>query len=145
MLFPFSIKTSKCSSSWKNIIDPYAKLSVPDVVKYLYIKAFNLMSITNETRHTQWHETCKCKYGLDASVCSNKHRWNDDKCSCECNELIDKGVCVCVCVCVCLCVCVFVCLCVYVCVCMCVCVCNKVFIWNPSIFECECDVSCNVG
>ena len=41
----------------------------------------------------EWHETCKCKCRLDASVCNNKQRWNDDKCRCECKELIDKGVC----------------------------------------------------
>ena len=42
---------------------------------------------------TEWHETCKCKCRLDASVSNNKQRWNDDKCKCECKELIDKGVC----------------------------------------------------
>ena len=54
---------------------------------------FNLTSRTNETRHIEWHEICKCKYRLDASVCNNKQRWNNDKCRCECKELIDKGVC----------------------------------------------------
>ena len=34
---------------------------------------------TNETRHIKWHETCKCKCRLDASVCNNKQRWNNDK------------------------------------------------------------------
>ena len=34
---------------------------------------------------------CKCR--LDVSVCNNKHRWNDEKCRCECKELINKGVC----------------------------------------------------
>ena len=58
---PFSIKTSKCDSSCNNINDPYAKICVPDVVKNLNIKVFNLMSRTNETRHIEWHETCKCK------------------------------------------------------------------------------------
>ena len=38
-----------------------------------------------------WNSKCKCK--LDASVRNNKKRWNDDKCQCECKELIDKGVC----------------------------------------------------
>ena len=28
-----------------------------------------------------------------ASVCNNKQRQNEDKCGCECKELIDKGVC----------------------------------------------------
>ena len=31
--YPFSIKTSKCSGSCNIINDPYAKMSVPDVIK----------------------------------------------------------------------------------------------------------------
>ena len=29
------------------------------------------MSRTNETRHIEWHKTCKCKCRLDASVIVN--------------------------------------------------------------------------
>ena len=65
LFYPFSIKKSKCSGSCNNINDPYAKLCVPDVVKNLNIKVFNLMSRTNETRHIKWHETCKCICTLD--------------------------------------------------------------------------------
>ena len=115
VFYPFSIKTSKCSGSCNSINDPYAKICAPDVVKDLNVKLFDLMSRTNETRHIKWHETCKCKCRLDASVCNNKQRWNDDKCRCECKELIDKGVC------------------------------DRGYIWNPSNCECECDKSCNVG
>ena len=50
------------------------------------------MSRTNETRFIKWHETCKCKCRLDASVCNNTQCWNNDKCQCEC-KLIDKGIC----------------------------------------------------
>ena len=74
-----------------------------------------LMSRPKETRHIKWHETCKCKCRLDASVCNDKQCWNDYRCRCECKELIDKGVC------------------------------NKGFIWNPSKCECECGESCEVG
>ena len=59
VFYPFSIKTSKCSGNCNNINDPYAKICVPDVVKDLNVKVFNLMSRTNETRHVKWHETCK--------------------------------------------------------------------------------------
>ena len=89
---PFSIKTSKYGGSCNNINDPFAKMCVPDVVKNLNVKVFNLMSRTNETRHIEWHETCKCKCRLDARVCNNKQRWNYDKCRRECKELIDKGI-----------------------------------------------------
>ena len=72
LFYPFSIKTSKCSGSCNFINDPYAKLYVPDAVKNLNIRIFNLMSRTNERRHIKWHETCKCKCRLDASFCNNK-------------------------------------------------------------------------
>ena len=111
---PFSIKTSKCSGNCDNINDPYAKTCVPDVIKYLNVKVFNLMSRTNETRHIKWHKTCKCICRLDAIFYNNKQRWNNDKCRWECKELVDKGVC------------------------------DKDFIWNPSNYECECDKSCDI-
>ena len=98
-----------------NINDRYVKMCVPDVVKNINLKVFNLMSKTNETRHIKQHETCKCKCRLDASVCNNKQTWNEDKCRCECKELIDKGVC------------------------------DKGFNWNTSNCECEFHKSCNIG
>ena len=51
--FQSSIKTSKCSGSCNNINHPHAKICVPDVVKSLNVKVFNLMSKTNETRHIE--------------------------------------------------------------------------------------------
>ena len=105
--FPFRIKTIY------NSINPHAKLCVSDVVQNLNVRAFNLMSRTNVTRHIEWHERCKCKSRLDASVCNNKHRWNHDKYRCECKELIAKAVS------------------------------KKGFIWNPSNCKCKCYKSLN--
>ena len=48
VFYPFSIKTSKCSGSCNNINDPYAKMCVPDVIKNINVKVFNLMSKTSE-------------------------------------------------------------------------------------------------
>ena len=115
LFYPYSIKINKCKGSCNTINDPYAKISVPDNIKNTNVKVFNLMSKTNETRHIKWHKTCKCKCRLDASVCNNKQRWNEDKCRCECKVLIDKGMC------------------------------DKGFIRNPSNCECECDESCDIG
>ena len=66
VFFPFSIKTSNCGGSCNNINDPYAKLCVPDVFKNLNVRASNLMSGFNESRHIEWHETCKCKCRLQS-------------------------------------------------------------------------------
>ena len=112
LFYPHSIKINKCKGSCNKINDPYAKICVPDEIKNTVL---NLMSRTNETRHTQCHKTCKGRCRLDASICNNKQRWNDDKCRCECKELIDKEMC------------------------------DKGFIWNLSNCECECDSSCGIG
>ena len=75
VFYPFS-----CGGSCNNINDPYANICVPDVITDLNVKVISLMSRTNEMRNIKWHETCKCKCRLDASVCNNKQRWNNDKC-----------------------------------------------------------------
>ena len=59
IFYPFSIKTNKCSGNCNNINDPYAKICIPDVVKNLNVKVFNLMSRNNKTRHIEWHKKCK--------------------------------------------------------------------------------------
>ena len=57
IFYPFSVKVNKCSGNCNNISDPYARICVPDTVKNLNVKVFNLMPLTNETRHIKWHET----------------------------------------------------------------------------------------
>ena len=68
----------------------YVKICVPDVIKDVNVKVFNLMSRIDETRHVSWYETCTYKCRPDASVCNDKQRWNNDKCRCEYKELIGK-------------------------------------------------------
>ena len=115
MFYPFSIKVNKCSCNCNNINDPYGKICVPDTAKDLNVRVFNLVSRNNETRHIKWRKTSNCICRLDKIICNSKQRWNEDKCRCECKELIDKGVC------------------------------NKGYVWNPSNCECECDKSCSIG
>ena len=53
LLYPYSIKINKCRGSCNSINDPYDKICVPDVVKNMNVKVFNLMSRTNDTRHIE--------------------------------------------------------------------------------------------
>ena len=61
MFYPYNITIKKYKGSCNNINDPYAKLCVPDTIKNINVKVFNLRSKANETRHIEWYKTCKCK------------------------------------------------------------------------------------
>ena len=43
VFYPYSIKVNKCSGSCSSFNDPYAKLCVPDIIKNINVKIFNLM------------------------------------------------------------------------------------------------------
>ena len=88
---------------------------VPDVVNNLNVKVFNLMSKTNETRHIKWHEKCKCKSRLDASVCNKNNTGIMINAGLNIKNWFIKDLC------------------------------DKGYIWNSSNCECECDKSCDVG
>ena len=79
VFYPDSIRVNKCSGSCSNINDPYAKLCVPDIVKNINVKVFNLMSRINETRQIIWHETCKYVCRLTSAVYNSRQIWNEDK------------------------------------------------------------------
>ena len=44
IFYPFSIKVNICNGNCNSISDPYAKICVPDIVKNLIVKVFNLMT-----------------------------------------------------------------------------------------------------
>ena len=116
IFYPYNIKINKCSGSCNNINDPFEKLCVPDVIKNINVKVFNLMVRINETRQMIVHESCKYICRLTSAICNTKQVWNKDKCQCECREdLINKLVC------------------------------DRGYMWNPGSCECECDKLCGVG
>ena len=116
VFYPLSIKVNKCGGDCNTINDPMAKLCVPDVVKDMNIKVFNMLSRINETRKIVWHETCKCICRLTSATCNDKQEWNENKCSCECKEDLASKL-----------------------------VCEEGYIWNLSTCTCECDKYCEIG
>ena len=84
MFYPYSITINKCRGTCNTINYPNAKLYVPDTIKSINVKVFNLTLRANETRHIEWHKAKIWKFRLDGSVDNIKQRWNEDKCRCEC-------------------------------------------------------------
>ena len=72
VFYPYSIKVNKCRGSCNNISDSYAKLCVPDIVKNINLRVFNLLLRLNETKRIVWHQTCKCVCRLTSSICNSR-------------------------------------------------------------------------
>ena len=87
MTFPYKIKVDKYVGSCNDVENPYFKVCLPDVVKNVSVKSFDLISRKNVLRNISFHQSCKCDCLLDEKVCNNKQKWNESKCRCECLEI----------------------------------------------------------
>ena len=113
---PYNVLVNKCSGSCNALDDPMAKLCVPNIIKRVNMKVYNFLMRLNETRNVLWHESCKCVCRLNSSVCNNKQIWKSDTCRCDCNEDFASII-----------------------------SCDKGYTWNPTTFECQCDMWCKPG
>ena len=73
------------------------------------------MSVVNEWRVFFQHESCKCRCGLNESVCNSKQKWNHNESRWECKQLEDRSFC------------------------------KDEYIWKPSTCDCECKKAYKIG
>ena len=89
MTFPYKIKVDKCIGSCNDKDNPYFKVSLPDSIKNISVKIFDLISRKN----VSFHQSCKCDCLLDEKVCNNLQKCNKDKCRCECLKIKKCKIC----------------------------------------------------
>ena len=89
MAFPYKTEIDRCVGICNNISNPHSKVCIPDIVKNVTVKMFDLIYLENITKQVEFHESCKCVCKRNSSVCSEKQRFNKDKCRCEC--LVNKN------------------------------------------------------
>ena len=85
MAFPYEISVIKCVGSCNNKTNPHSRVCIPDVAKYVTVKMSDLMNLENKTKQVEFHESCKCVCRINSSVCSEKQRFNENKCRCAFN------------------------------------------------------------
>ena len=78
LFYQFPVSVNKCAGSCNTIDDQYARVSVPNKVKNVNVKVFNLMSGVNE-RFLVQHESCECKCGLNEGACNSKQKWDHNE------------------------------------------------------------------
>ena len=92
MTFPYKIGVNRCVGSFNDVENPYYKVCLPDVVKNVSVKSFDLISKRHVLKNISFHQSCKRGCLLDETICNNKQKWNESKCRCECLEIKDCDV-----------------------------------------------------
>ena len=72
LFYLYNVLANKCSGSCNTLDNPMTKLCVPNVIKRVNMQVYNFLMMLNETRNVLWHESCKCIWKLNSSVCNNK-------------------------------------------------------------------------
>ena len=72
MTYPYNIKVDRCIRSCNNITNPHSKVCVPDIIKNVTVKVFDLVSQQNELRNKKFYKSCKCDGLLNETVCNDK-------------------------------------------------------------------------
>ena len=62
------------------------KMCVLNKIDDLNLSLFNMFAEVNESKILTKHASYKCKCNFDGRKCNSNHKWNNDKCSCECKK-----------------------------------------------------------
>ena len=87
MTFPYKIAVDICIGSCNDKDNPYFKFCLPDSIKNISVKSFDLILNKNVLKNISFHQSCKCGCLLDEKVCNNLQKWNGNKCRCECLKI----------------------------------------------------------
>ena len=92
MTFSYKIGVDRCIGSCNDRDNPYFKVCLPDIIKNISVKSFDLLSKKNVSKNISFHQSCKCGCLLDEKVCNNLQKWNKDKCRCESLKIKDCDI-----------------------------------------------------
>ena len=59
MTFPYKILVDKCVGSCNDIENPYFKVCLPDSIKNISVKSFDLLPQKNVLKNISFHKSCK--------------------------------------------------------------------------------------
>ena len=85
MTFPYKSKVDKCIGRFK--------VCLPDSIKNISVKSFDLLSEKHVLKNISFHQSCKCGCLLDEKVCNNLQKRNKNKCRCECLKIKKCDIC----------------------------------------------------
>ena len=65
MTYPYKIGVDRCIGSCNDKDNTYFKVCLPDSIKNISVKSFDLLSKKNVLKNISFHQSCKCGCLLD--------------------------------------------------------------------------------
>ena len=72
MVYPYKIKVDRCVGSSHNISNSYSRICLPNSVKNISVKVFDLISQQNKVKNIEFYKSCKFKCLINETVCNDK-------------------------------------------------------------------------
>ena len=86
--YPFAVKLNRCVGSCNTLNYLSNKVCVPNKIEDLNQSVFNMITGINESKTLTKHISCECKCKFDGRKCNSDQWWNNDKCRCECKNVM---------------------------------------------------------
>ena len=77
----------RCIGSYYTLENLSNKVCVPNKTEDLNLSVFNMITGINESTLTK-HVSSKCKCKFDSRKCHSNQKWSNNKCWCECKNII---------------------------------------------------------
>ena len=90
--YPFATNQDRYAGSCNTFNDLSSQVSVPNETEDLNLNVFNMVTGIKESKILTKHISCKCKCKFDGSKWNSNQKWNNDKCRCECKNMMWKKV-----------------------------------------------------
>ena len=86
--YSFTVKLDRCVGSCNTLNDLSNNVRVPNKIDDLNLSMFDMIKGINESKTLTKYISCQCKCRFDERVCSSDQWWNNDKCQCECKNVM---------------------------------------------------------
>ena len=78
--YTFIITLGRCDIIYNTIGNPYARARVPNKVKNINVKLFNMITDINESKTLIKHISCDSRCKFDSRKRNSEQKWNNNKC-----------------------------------------------------------------
>ena len=90
---PFEVKLDRCIGSFSTLYDFSNKVCALKEPEDLKLSMSNMIAEINESKKLAKHTSWESKRRFDETKCNSDQWWNNDKCQCECKNVMSKRSC----------------------------------------------------